>query len=69
MLDKYQSELDYYLSLKTGFYKRLGQTPQQNISIIYQINNMINRYNPNGEMNTNSKEMFERLEREFTAKS
>jgi hypothetical protein len=69
MLDKYESELDYYLGLKTGFYKRLGQTPQQNISIIYQINTMINRYNPNGEMNTYSKEVFERLEREFTAKS
>jgi len=68
-LDKYESELDYYLGLKTGFYKRLGQTPQQNISIIYQINTMINRYNPNGEMNTYSKEVFERLEREFTAKS
>ena len=69
MLERYESELDYYLGLKTEYYKSLGQTPQQNISIIYQINNMINRYNPNGELNTYSKELFERLEREFTAKS
>ncbi len=69
MLDRYKEEMDYYLSLKSENYKKIGNTAQQNISIIYQINNVINRYNPNGELNTQTKEMFQSLEKQFAAKS
>lgn len=69
MLNRYEDELNYYLSLKSEHYKKLGNTAQQNISIIYQINNILNRYNPNGELNKQATEMFKGLEQQFSAKS
>lgn len=68
MLNRYEEDLDYYLGLKSEYYKRLGQTPQQDISIIYQLGRLAMQYNKDGEVAKSSQEMFKRLEQEFTAK-
>ena len=69
MVDRYESELDYYLSVKSQYYKKMGNTPQQSISIIYQVSNLLTRYNPNGELAKQTTEVFSRLEKEFSIKS
>ena len=64
----YVEELDYYFSLKKGFYENVNSQAQQSISILYRLNLLAQQYDSGSELATALKEDFDRLEKTFSAK-
>lgn len=68
VLDRYEKEMQYYVDLPAYKYKQAGQNPQQAVSVLYRVMELVSRKFPQDELGKQAEEVFNKFQELFNAK-
>jgi len=66
--DRYEREVQYYVDLPAYKYKQAGQNPQQSISVMYRVMELVTRKFPQDELGKRVQESFTKYQELFNTK-
>jgi hypothetical protein len=68
LLDRTEKELDFYMNLDKFDYAKVGNNPQQTISVLYRIMSTVSQKFPQGELGDRAKESFDKFQEIYNVK-